>query len=85
MSGKHIPNGMGNMVMSPPVQAQYFSYLLSGDLVYLNVLGNSLLYCNSAEMAYELFERRSAIYSDRPYIPMLDLLVVPGLIIPSIA
>ncbi|KAF8523779.1 cytochrome P450 [Hysterangium stoloniferum] len=44
-----------------------------GDLVYLNVLGTSLLYVNSAEMAYELFDKRSAIYSDRPNIPMLDL------------
>lgn len=44
-----------------------------GDLVYLNVLGTSLLYVNSAEMAYELFEKRSSIYSDRPIVPMLDL------------
>jgi hypothetical protein len=48
---------------------------LSGDLVYLNVLGTSLLYVNSAEMAYELFDKRSAIYSDRPTIPMLELYV----------
>ncbi|KAF8523692.1 cytochrome P450 [Hysterangium stoloniferum] len=45
-----------------------------GDLVYLNVLGTSLLYVNSAEMACELFDRRSAIYSDRPSIPMFDLI-----------
>ncbi|KAF8508457.1 cytochrome P450 [Hysterangium stoloniferum] len=43
------------------------------DLVYLNFLGNSLLYVNSTEMAYELFDKRSAIYSDRPTIPMADL------------
>ncbi|KAF8523750.1 cytochrome P450 [Hysterangium stoloniferum] len=45
-----------------------------GDLVYLNVLGTSMLYINSADLAYELFEKRSAIYSDRPMMPMLDLM-----------
>ncbi|KAF8509773.1 cytochrome P450 [Hysterangium stoloniferum] len=44
-----------------------------GDLVYLNVLGTSLLYVHTAEMANELLEKKSAIYSDRPTIPMLDL------------
>ncbi|KAF8523756.1 cytochrome P450 [Hysterangium stoloniferum] len=44
-----------------------------GDLVYLNILGTSLLYVNSAEMAHELFDKRSAIYSDRPVVPMLEL------------
>ncbi|KAF8523698.1 cytochrome P450 [Hysterangium stoloniferum] len=48
-------------------------YKKHGDLVYLNVLGTSMLYVHSAEMAYELFERRSTIYSDRPMMPMLDL------------
>jgi hypothetical protein len=46
---------------------------LSGDLVYLNFLGTSLLYVNSAEMAHELFDKKSAIYSDRPIVPMLEL------------
>ncbi|KAF8523771.1 cytochrome P450, partial [Hysterangium stoloniferum] len=45
-----------------------------GDLVYLNVFGTSLLYVNSTEMAYELFDKRSAIYSDRPIVPMLELI-----------
>ncbi|KAF8504989.1 cytochrome P450 [Hysterangium stoloniferum] len=44
-----------------------------GDLVYLNVLGTSLLYVHSAEMAYELFDKRGGIYSDRAILPMLDL------------
>jgi hypothetical protein len=44
-----------------------------GDLVYLNILGTSYLYVHSAEMAYELFVKKSAIYSDRPIVPMIDL------------
>ena len=31
-------------------------------------------------MAYELFDKRSAIYSDRPSIPMADLYVQPTII-----
>ncbi|KAF8523765.1 cytochrome P450, partial [Hysterangium stoloniferum] len=46
------------------------------DLIYLNVLGTSLLYVNSAKMAYELFDKRWAIYSDRPILPMVGLYVL---------
>lgn len=38
-----------------------------GDLVYLNVFGISLLFVNSYEHARELFDKRSNIYSERPY------------------
>jgi hypothetical protein len=54
-------------------------YFLSGDLVYLNVMSTSMLYVNSVEMAYELFDKRSAIYSDRPRVPMLELCVYVSL------
>ncbi|KAF8511729.1 putative CyP450 monooxygenase [Hysterangium stoloniferum] len=46
-----------------------------GDLVYLNVLGTSILFVNSNDMAHELFERRSKIYSDRPALTMLHELM----------
>ncbi|KAF4610328.1 hypothetical protein D9613_010451 [Agrocybe pediades] len=41
-----------------------------GDLVFLSVLGKHLLFVNSFETANELFEKRSAIYSDRPQSTM---------------
>ncbi|KAF8521782.1 cytochrome P450 [Hysterangium stoloniferum] len=48
-----------------------------GDLVCLNVFGTCLLYINSTEMAYELLDKRSAIYSDRPIVPMFELAGMP--------
>ncbi|KAF8516538.1 putative CyP450 monooxygenase [Hysterangium stoloniferum] len=46
-----------------------------GDLVYLRVLGTSILFVNSNNMAQELFEKRSKIYSDRPALTMLHELM----------
>lgn len=36
-----------------------------GDLVYVSMLGTSVLFVNSYEIAQELFEKRGSIYSDR--------------------
>lgn len=49
-----------------------------GDLVYLNVLGQSVLIINSAEMERELFTRRSAIYSGRLKTMMIHDLTIFG-------
>lgn len=52
----------------------WFKFSLSrslGDLVYLNVLGKSMLLVNSPEMTHELFVKRGAIYSDRETTQML--------------
>ncbi|KIJ43724.1 hypothetical protein M422DRAFT_169557, partial [Sphaerobolus stellatus SS14] len=37
-----------------------------GEILYLNVFGIHMIFLNSRRMVYELFERRSSIYSDRP-------------------
>ncbi|KAJ7163889.1 cytochrome P450 [Mycena crocata] len=37
-----------------------------GDLIFLNVLRNPILVINSAEVAQDLLEKKSAIYSSRP-------------------
>ncbi|KAJ6468321.1 cytochrome P450 [Mycena sanguinolenta] len=37
-----------------------------GDLIFLNVLGNPMLVINSVQVARDLLERKSAIYSSRP-------------------
>lgn len=46
-----------------------------GDLVYLNVFGNSLLFVNSYELAQELFDKRGHIYSDRVHSVVLNELI----------
>jgi hypothetical protein len=43
-----------------------------GDVVHVNMLGQHLIILNSIEAANELLDQRSAIYSDRPFIPMLQ-------------
>ncbi|KAE9398746.1 cytochrome P450 [Gymnopus androsaceus JB14] len=45
-----------------------------GDIVYLRVFGTKMLLLGSYQVAHELLDKRSAIYSDRPIIPpMMDL------------
>lgn len=54
-----------------------FSYVsqnliyVEGNVVYVKVLGQNIIFVNSAKAAYELFEKKSAIYSDRPRLPLL--------------
>ncbi|PPQ73991.1 hypothetical protein CVT24_012480 [Panaeolus cyanescens] len=46
-----------------------------GDIIYFEVLGQPFLILGSLEVAQDLFERRSAIYSSRPPLPMARDLV----------
>jgi hypothetical protein len=49
-----------------------------GDLVFLSALGKHILFVNSFQHAYELFEKRSANYADRPTSVMSgELCVTP--------
>ncbi|KAI0701738.1 cytochrome P450 [Earliella scabrosa] len=41
-----------------------------GELVYLNIFGQGLLFVNSYEAAVDLLEKRGAIYSDKPKMVM---------------
>jgi hypothetical protein len=41
-----------------------------GDVIYFNALGKSIVVLNSVEAAVELLDKRSSIYSDRPYFGM---------------
>ena len=45
------------------------------DVVSVHTLGHLTLVVNTLEAAKEMFERRSAIYSDRPWIPMINMCV----------
>jgi len=42
-----------------------------GDLVYVNVVGQPIIVVGSAEVAYDLFERRSSKYSGRGHSTMV--------------
>ncbi|KAF9553881.1 cytochrome P450 [Agrocybe pediades] len=44
-----------------------------GDVIPLTIFGRRLFVLNSREAAVELFEKRSAIYSERPRRPMADM------------
>jgi hypothetical protein len=39
---------------------------MKGDLTFVRVAGIPLLFISSAEVALDLLEKRSAIYSDKP-------------------
>ncbi|KAF8525402.1 cytochrome P450, partial [Gautieria morchelliformis] len=72
--GLRLPPGpprkflLGN-VLDMPTQQEWVTFSQwakqYGDLVYLNVLGQSIVIISSPDIAYELFEKRSSIYSDR--------------------
>lgn len=47
----------------------------SGDIVYTSALGTPIVILSSLEAVTDLFAKRGAIYSDRPYVPMSELYV----------
>jgi hypothetical protein len=46
--------------------------IISGDLVFVRLLGHEVVVINSQRVADALLEKRSRIYSDRPYIATLE-------------
>ena len=53
--------------------------MVPGDVVYLHLFGQGLIFLNSPAAVTELMERRSAIYSDRAPLVMVTELFVPCL------
>ncbi|RDB17531.1 hypothetical protein Hypma_001246 [Hypsizygus marmoreus] len=45
-----------------------------GDVIYLSLLGRSVVVLNSVQAATDLLDKRSAIYSDRPRLMVFELL-----------
>ncbi|KAF8507777.1 cytochrome P450 [Gautieria morchelliformis] len=43
-----------------------------GGLVHIKVLRQSMVIANTADITYDLFEKRSSIYSDRTELPMVN-------------
>lgn len=67
---------IGNL-LDMPTQDQWRVYKdwsdhFESDLVHVKVLGTDMIIVNSHDAAVELFKRRSAIYSDRPPMPMTN-------------
>ena len=62
-------------VLDLPTSREYETYTRwgkeFGDVVHVNALGRHIIILNSVQAAKELLERRSGIYSSRPYVPML--------------
>lgn len=55
---------------APPV---LHKYMIIGDLVHLKVFGQDMVIVNNVDDARELFDKRSAIYSSRPPMPINDM------------
>ena len=58
---------------------QHPLHLIPGDVVYLHVFGQPLIFLNSPAAVAELMAKRSAIYSDRAPLVMATELLVPSL------
>lgn len=54
--------------------------VLTGDVMHISALGQSIVVLGSEKAAIDLLDKRSASYSDRPNFPMHDLYVFVGII-----
>ncbi|KIJ52298.1 hypothetical protein M422DRAFT_156199 [Sphaerobolus stellatus SS14] len=68
---------IGNMFDFPTKQP-WVTYTMwkerYGDVVYAHALGQDVIVLNSRKAVDDLFEKRSQLYSDRPLLPMRDIL-----------
>lgn len=53
--------------------------MATGDVVYLNALGRSIVVLNSQKAAADLLGRRGRVYSDRPRFIMASEILTGGL------
>ncbi|KAG6837602.1 hypothetical protein H0H93_006123 [Arthromyces matolae] len=68
---------IGHMRLFPPEGQDLWFYELGktyGDVIQLRILGQSMIILNSVEAAVDLLDKRSSIYSDRPDLPVFELL-----------
>jgi len=49
--------------------------IFAGDVISVIILGLSIIILNSAKAAIDLLDKRSSIYSDRPYVAMAGDLI----------
>ena len=50
-----------------------------GEIFYFRVFGQKILVVNSLKVAFELFDRRAAVYSDRPHFVVACDMLTEGL------
>ncbi|TFK83547.1 cytochrome P450 [Polyporus arcularius HHB13444] len=81
--GRPLPPGpkplpvLGNLLDIPksiPWEAYRDLSSRYGDILFFRMLGQSLMVLGSAKAVFELLDKRSANYSDRPQSPMFDLI-----------
>ncbi|KAJ7777025.1 cytochrome P450, partial [Mycena metata] len=70
---------LGNL-FDIPSDRQWEKYLkwsqeFNSDIIHLNAAGTSIIVLCSMAAVKELFDKRSSLYSDRPYVPMLTELM----------
>lgn len=53
-----------------------------GDILHINVLGQHIFVLNSFNIAVEMLDKKSSIYSDRPFVPMSGELMGYGQTLP---
>lgn len=64
-------------VVDSSLTKQLLTRTHTGPLVYLNLAGQDVVILNTRELANELLDRRSAIYSDRPKTVVMEYLGAP--------
>ena len=66
---------IGNL-LDMPLEYYWLTYAewakTYGDIIHVKVFGQHILLLNSLEICIDLLEKRSAIYSDRPRLPMMN-------------
>ena len=55
------------------------SFEIAGEVMYLDGAGQPVVVCNSLKSAFELLDRRSSNYSDRPRFIMAQEIINGGL------
>lgn len=78
-----LHNGIINMVSTSPSRSAHratfhFQYIIrrAGEIVYLHVFGQGLVFLNTHEVALDLMDRKGSIYSDKPALVMAGELYV---------
>ncbi|KAJ3479144.1 hypothetical protein NLI96_g9268 [Meripilus lineatus] len=66
---------IGHLRVYPRTHDTYLKWhKLYGDIVHLSVLGQPIIVLNTDQAANELLQKRGKIYSERPYMPMHDMI-----------
>ncbi|KAF9446840.1 hypothetical protein P691DRAFT_672680 [Macrolepiota fuliginosa MF-IS2] len=68
-------------LLSAPILSPWLEYdkwfKIYGDMIYFTILGQPFLVLGSPRRTSDLFEKRGAVYSDRPRMIMLTEMLVP--------